>query len=223
MSAPPPPGPPRPDKPVGAPPSGVPPPSDEARAPKAAVDLHATPSGLRPVAWKDLPPPEIVRATPEEPKKGAEGLRESARKFLRTRAALQVGIGLGAAVLLVAAWLFFQPRATLNSHYGALRLFTRALEARDLAAMQRATTGPATTMCADVLATITEMEREAKASRFARATYNVGGAPAGTSAVSATVTCRGVSGDAFLQVDMNLVRQADGTWRIAELGTRPLR
>lgn len=190
---------------------------------KPALDLRATPSGVRPEAWKNLPPPQIIREPPPKPRQGWEGLRARIGAFARTRAGKQTAVALGALLVAAVGVYLFWPKSTLNSHFGALNLFCRALEQRDVAAMRATTAGLASDRCADILALIALMESEHRASRFASASHGAGGAPPGTRMVAATITCRGENGDAFLMIDTNVERQSDGTWRIVAMDTRPLR
>lgn len=206
----PPPPKPRPDHAPAAP-------SGEAPAEKPPIDLRRLPSGHVPAAWKDLPPPQIVRAEPK-PERNAKLAVAAA---LKTRAAKQILLGVGGVLLIALIVWSFIPRPTLNTPLGTVQLYGRALEARDLAAMQAATTGLATSLCEGVLASITVMEREGQASRFTTARPVTGGAPAGDTA-SGYIVCEGENGDDFLRVNVNLQRQPDGTWRIHELGTESL-
>ncbi len=207
---------PRPDAPG---PPKPPPPPKPAEPEEPAVDLHATPSGARPAAWKDLGPPKIIRPKPEEPKRAGEKIIT----FLKSRAALQIGGAVVAVLVVVGLWSLFQPKATVESHYGALRLFCQALEAHDAAAMSEICTGTAAAQCEGVLTTIAAMEAAGEASPFADARYQAGGANPGAQATSGYVICEGINGDDFMRIDVNLHRQDDGTWRIAEMGTRSLR
>jgi hypothetical protein len=144
-------------------------------------------------------------------------------KILKTRAALQIGVLLLAAAGMLVIWHSFQPKYTLDSHGGAIRMFCEGLEERNFAKMRETTVGQATTMCEMVLETIARIERDGAASRFAKASPNYGGAPTGSQMASAQVVCRGENGDSFLEINMSVQRQEDRTWRIAEMGLNELR
>jgi hypothetical protein len=175
-------------------------------------DLHATPAGDRPEAWKNLPPPMIVRSAPAE-----ESSESGFRKFVRTPAAKQLVAAVVCVAAIAAGWYFIQPKYTLKTHGGTVTLFARALERRDFGDMRQTTIGQATAACEALLQQIESMENAHEASRFARAVPGYGGVPSGAQAASAKVTCRGENGDAFLEIAMNVHRQSDGTWRIAEM------
>ncbi|MBN1478040.1 hypothetical protein JXA47_14890 [Candidatus Sumerlaeota bacterium] len=202
------------DQAPGPEPEGEPsPPTPE----KPPIDFRSTPDGVRPSAWENLPPPEIVRPEPEAQRTRGELTRE----FLQSRVGKQIMIGLGAVLLALLLICSFRPPASVRSHHGALELFCRGLEARDPEAMRAVCTGIAAERCEDVLALITVMEQSGDASHFADAWGRAGGSQ-GAITVPAHVICEGENGDDFLRINMLVTRQGDDTWRISELDTEPL-
>jgi hypothetical protein len=172
---------------------------------------------MRPAAWQNLPPPEIVRPEPEVEKTKGELTRE----FFQSRVGMQIMIGLGAVLLVVLLIWFFSPAVSVRSHHGALELFCRGLEARDPEAMRAVCTGAAAERCEDVLAIITVMEQAGEASPFADAWGRAGGSQ-GAITVPAHVICEGENGDDFLRINMTVTRQGDETWRIDAMDWEPL-
>lgn len=186
------------------------------------IDYHATPDGHRPAAWENLPPPQIVRAEVEKPPEGADLWKQRLGEIVHTRAFVQGVVALVGVLVIVGLWWAFQPRLTLESHLGALDMFCRALEDRDVEGMRATTAGIATQLCDAVLPRIAALEETGEASPFADARPYTGGASPGALAVSAYVTCEGVNGDDFLRINMRLERQSDDTWRITEMDFQDL-
>lgn len=136
----------------------------------------------------------------------------------------QGGIGLGVVVLLLILVMalprMFTTRDTINTPYGLVNLFHAALIEKNAAGAKGYTSGEATPQTDRLLDLINEMQERNLASPFNRAVPQVAGA-GGMRTVKTDL--RGSAGDTFIQTEMNIQENPDGTWTIVGLFFTPMR
>ena len=137
------------------------------------------------------------------------------------KAVYQLSVFFGVILFFVFLIVILQQPVTTKSPRGTVKLFCQQMKAENLPEMQKYCEGTAVPMAKKVLDAIDRAVETHKASPLDMILTRIG-AGEGKDIVHAKAILKGVSGDSFMEVFINLRKKTDGTWIINGLGWEDL-